>query len=167
MPWITIISVILCISLIQTTLLHHISFLGIQPDLFIIFLVFHSLNANFDRSFHASWAVGLAKDIFSEGTFGLNTVLFIIAGYLISIIRGNIFGKHLATQISVTFIVSIIYNLLYLCSLSILLASSGLLTMVWECPMIAIYNSIIVPPVFWLFNRFYSLFGFPSLKRRF
>ncbi len=167
MPWITIISVILCISLIQTTLLHHISFLGIQPDLFIIFLVFHSLNANLERSFHASWVVGLAKDIFSEGPFGLNTVLFIIAGYLVSIIRGNIFGRDLVTQISFTFIISIIYNLLYLSLLSILITSTGLLLMAWKCPVIAIYNSIIVPPVFWLFNRFYSSFGFPSLKRKF
>ena len=167
MPWITIISVILCISLIQTTLLHHISFLGIQPDLFIIFLVFHSLNANLERSFHASWVVGLAKDIFSEGPFGLNTVLFIIAGYLVSIIRGSIFGRDLVTQISFTFVISIIYNLLYLSLLSILITSTGLLPMAWKCPVIAIYNSIIVPPVFWLFNRFYSSFGFPSLKRKF
>ncbi len=167
MPWITIISVILCISLIQTTLLHHISFLGMQPDLFIIFLVFHSLNANLERSFHARWVVGLAKDIFSEGPFGLNTVLFIIAGYLVSIIRGNIFGRNLITQISVTFIISIIYNLLYLSLLSILITSTDLLHMAWKCPVIAIYNTIIVPPVFWLFNRFYSSFGFPSLKRKF
>ena len=135
MPWITIISAILCISLIQTTLLHHISFLGIQPDLFVIFLVFHSLNANLERSFHASWAVGLTKDIFSEGPFGLNTVLFIIAGYLISIVRGNIFGRHLITQILVTFIISIIYNLLYLSLLSILITSTGLLPMAWKCPV--------------------------------
>ena len=167
MPWITITSVILCISLIQTTLLHHISFLGIQPDLFIIFLVFHSLNADRERSFHASWVVGLAKDIFSEGPFGLNIVLFIIAGYIVSIIRGNIFGRHLATQISVTFIVSIIYNLLYLFLSSILITSADLLPMVWKCPVIAFYNSIIVLPVFWLFSKFYSAFGFPSLKRKF
>ena len=167
MPWITIISVILCISLIQTTLLHHISFLGIQPDLFIIFLVFHSLNANLERSFHVSWVVGLAKDIFSEGPFGLNTVLFIISGYLVSIIKDKIYIRHLVTQISVTFLISIIYNLLYLSLLSILITSTGLLPMAWKCPQIAIYNSIIVPPVFWLFNRFYSSFGFPSLKRKF
>ena len=167
MPWITIISVILCISLIQTTLLHHISFLGIQPDLFIIFLVFHSLNASLERTLNASWVVGLAKDIFSEGPFGLNTVLFIISGYLVSIIKDKIYIRHLVTQISVTFLISIIYNLLYLSLLSILITSTGLLPMAWKCPQIAIYNSIIVPPVFWLFNRFYSSFGFPSLKRKF
>ncbi|MFQ5787031.1 MAG: rod shape-determining protein MreD [Thermodesulfobacteriota bacterium] len=167
MPLITIISVILCISLIQTTLLHHISFLGIQPDLFIIFLVFHSLNSKTERSFHVSWATGLAKDIFSEGPFGLNTFLFIIAGYLVSIIKGNIYGRHLGTQISVTFIISIIYNLLYLLVLSISLTSASLLSMMWECPLIAIYNTVIVPPVFWLFSRFYSSFGFPSLRRKF
>jgi hypothetical protein len=74
---------------------------------------------------------------------------------------------HLVTQISVTFIISIIYNLLYLCLLSILITSTGLLTLAWKCPLIAIYNSITVLPVFWLFSKFYSSFGFPSLKRRF
>ncbi|WP_096894706.1 rod shape-determining protein MreD [Candidatus Scalindua japonica] len=166
MPWIPIISVILCISLIQTTLLHHIRILGIQPDLFIIFLVFHSLNSKLERSFHTNWVIGLAKDCFTEGLFGLNTVLFVIAGYAISIIKDNIYGKHLATQISVTFIISLLYNFLYLFMFSISFTSTGFLSVVWKSPIIAVYNSIIVPPVFWLLNRFYSSFGFPSLRRK-
>ncbi|MBT3353350.1 MAG: rod shape-determining protein MreD [Candidatus Scalindua sp.] len=166
MPWFAIISVILCISLIQTTLLQHINVLGIQPDLFIIFLVFHSLNSKLERSLHANWTIGLAKDCFSEGLFGLNTVLFVIVGYMISMIKDNIYGRHLATQISATFLISIIYNFLYLFMFSISFTSAGLLPMVLKCPLIAIYNSIIVPPVFWLLNRFYSSFGFPSLRRR-
>jgi len=166
MPWVTIISVILCISLIQTTLLHHISALGIQPDLFIIFLVFHSLNSKLERSVHSNWVIGLAKDCFTEGLFGLNTVLFVIMGYLISMIKDNIYGKHLATQILVTLIISLIYNFLYLFMLSISFTSTGLLPIVWKCPLIAIYNSMMVFPVFWLFNKYYSSFGFPSLKRK-
>ncbi len=166
MPWITIISAILCISLIQTTLLRHINVLGIQPDLFIAFLVFHSLNSKLERSLHTNWAIGLAKDCFTEGIFGLNTVLFVIAGYIISIIRDNIYGKHLATQISVTFIISILYNFLYLFMFSISFAPAGLLSMAWKCPLIAVYNAAIVPPVFWLLNKFYSSFGFPSLRRK-
>ncbi len=166
MPWITIISVIICISLIQTTLLQHISVLGIQPDLFIIFLVFHTLNSKLERSLHTNWSIGFAKDCFTEGIFGINTVLFVIAGYIISMIKDNIYGRHLATQIAVTFIISIIYNFLYIFMFSISFTSAGILPMVWECPFIAIYNSIIVPPVFWLFNRFYSSFGFPSLRRK-
>ncbi len=166
MPWFAIISAILCISLIQTTLLQHISVLGIQPDLFIIFLVFHSLNSKLDRSLHANWSIGLAKDCFSEGLFGLNTVLFVIAGYLISMIKDNIYGRHLATQISVTFIISIIYNFLYLFMFSISFTSAGLLPMVLKCPLIAIYKSIIVSPVFWLLNRFYSPFRLLFLRRK-
>ncbi len=166
MPWITIISVILCISLIQTTLFQHISVLGIQPDLFIIFLVFHSLNSKLDRSLHTNWSIGLAKDCFTEGLFGLNTVLFVIVGYIISIIKDNIYGRHLATQISVTFIISIIYNFLYLFIFLLSFTTACLLPMAWKCPLIAIYNSIIVPPVFWLLNRFYSSFGFPSFRKK-
>lgn len=157
MPWIIIISIILCISLIQTTLLHHISILGTQPDLFIIFLVFYSLNSNLERAFHANWVTGLAKDFFSEGLFGLNTVLFVIVGYLISIIRGDIFRRHLLTQIVVTLVISIIYYLLYVFMLKLSSASINLFSMIWKCPMIAAYNSIIVPPLFWLFNRIFSL----------
>ena len=166
MPWVTIISVILCISLVQTTVLQHISVLGIQPDLFIIFLVFHTLNAKPERSLHTNWSIGLAKDCFTEGLFGLNTVLFVLMGYIISIIKDNIYGRHLATQISVTFIISIIYNFLYLFMFSISFTAAGLFPLALKCPLIATYNSIIVPPVFWLLNRFYTSFGFPSLRRK-
>ncbi len=166
MPWVTIISVTLCISLIQTTLLHHISVLGIQPDLFIVFLVFHSLNSKLERSVQSNWAIGFSKDCFTEGHFGLNTVLFVITGYLISMIKENIYGKHLATQISVTIIISLIYNFLYFFMLSISFTSTGLLPLMWKCPLIAIYNSIVVPPVFWLFNKYHSAFGFPTTKGR-
>ncbi len=166
MPWVTIISVTLCISLIQTTLLHHISVLGIQPDLFIVFLVFHSLNSKLERSVQSNWVIGFSKDCFTEGHFGLNTVLFVITGYLISMIKENIYGKHLATQIFVTIIISLIYNFLYFFMLSISFTSTGLLPLMWKCPLIAIYNSIVVPPVFWLFNKYHSAFGFPATKRR-
>lgn len=157
MPWTTIITTVLCISLIQTTLLPYISFLGIQPDLFIIFLVYISLNTDLERAFHANWAIGLAKDFFVEGPLGLNAIIFIIMGYLISMIKDNIFRRHLTTQILVTLTISIIYDLSYLFMLSISLASTNILTMVWKSPIIAIYNSLIVFPLFWLFGKFSSL----------
>ena len=166
MPWIIIISITLCISLIQTTLVPHISVLGTQPDLFIVFLVYHYLNSDPKQTFHANWAIGLTKDFFSEGPFGLITVIFVILGYLISVIRGNIFRRHLITQIMVTFIISIIYNLIYLITLSVLLSSTNLLAMIWKCPVIAVYNSIIAIPVFLLLNRLYSSLRLSSIDRR-
>jgi len=166
MPWIIIISITLCISLIQTILLPHISIQGVHPDLFIIFLIYHYLNSDSKQTFHASLAIGLTKDIFSVGPFGLTTVIFVILGYLISMIKTNIYKKHLLTQIMVTLIISIIYNLLYLFISSALLTSTDLLAMVWKCPIIAVYNSIIVLPVFWLFNRIYSSLRLSILDRR-
>ena len=162
MPWIIIISITLCISLIQTILLPHISIQGVHPDLFIIFLIYHYLNSDSKQTFHASLAIGLTKDIFSVGPFGLTTVIFVILGYLISMIKTNIYKKHLLTQIMVTLIISIIYNLFYLFISSALLTSTDLLVMVWKCPIIAVYNSIIALPAFWLFNRIYSSVRFSS-----
>jgi rod shape-determining protein MreD len=165
MSWI-IISITLCISLIQTTLIPHISILGIYPDLFIIFLVYHYLNSDPRQTFHAHLAIGLAKDFFSEGHFGLITIMFVILGYLISTIKDNIFRKHLVTQIMVTFIISIMYNFVYLIILSISLTSANLLAMTWKCPIIAVYNSIMALPVFWLLNRLYSSLRLSSLNRK-
>jgi rod shape-determining protein MreD len=156
MPWIILISITLCISLIQTILLPHISILGTHPDLFLIFLVYHYLNSDPKQTLQASWVIGLAKDIFSVGPFGLNTVMFVILGYFISMIKGNIYRKHLITQIIVTLIISIVYNLCYIIISSALLTSTNLLAMAWKCPLIAVYNSIITLPVFWLFGRIFS-----------
>jgi rod shape-determining protein MreD len=140
--------------------------LGTQPDLFIVFLVYHYLNSDLKQTFHANWAIGLAKDFFSGGSFGLITVMFVILGYLITVIRANIFRRHLITQIMVTFIISMIYNLIYLITLSVLLSSTNLLSMVWKCPVIAVYSSIIAIPVFLLLNRLYSSLRLSSLDRR-
>lgn len=166
MPWIAVISIVLCISLIQTTLLAYISVLGIQPDLFIIFLVYVSLNSDLEGAFYANWMTGLAKDLFSEGPFGLSAIMFVVVGYLISMTKDNIFRNNVTTQILVTLAISIIYNLMYLFMLSISLASVSLLMLVWKCPMIAIYNSLIALPIFWLFKKFFSSLGTSSLIRK-
>ncbi|KAA3600510.1 MAG: rod shape-determining protein MreD [Candidatus Scalindua sp. AMX11] len=156
MPWITVISILLCISLIQTTLLFSICIFDVHPDLFLIFTIYFSLNFNPTRSFHVNWATGLAKDLFSSNLFGLNTIMFVIAGYLISIIREEIYRKHLFTQILVTFFISMIYNFISILMLFSTLQSVNFLTMIWKCPTIAVYNALIVPPVFWLLDRLYS-----------
>ncbi len=156
MPWITVISVLLCISLIQTTLLFSLSIYGIHPDLFLIFTVYFSLNFSLTRSFHVNWATGLAKDLFSGNLFGLNTIMFVIVGYLISIIRNEIYRKHLFTQILVTFLISILYNFISLIMLFCSLPSVNFLTMLWKCPTIAVYNALIVPLMFWLLDKLYS-----------
>ena len=166
MPWIIIISITLCISLIQTILLPHISIQGIHPDLFVIFLIYHYLNSDSKQLFHASLVIGLTKDFFSVGPFGLTTVIFVILGYFISMIKGTVYRKHLLTQIMVTLTISIIYNLFYLFTSSALLTSTNLLAMVWKCPIIAVYNSIIAIPVFWLLNRLYSSLRLSILDRR-
>lgn len=156
MPWINVISILLCISLIQTTLLRSLSIFDIHPDLFLIFTVYFSLNFNLTRSFHVNWATGLAKDLFSDNLFGLNTLIFVIVGYLISMIREDIYRKHLFTQILVTFIISMIYNFISLIMLFSSLPSMNFLTILWKCPTIAVYNALIVPPAFWLLDRLYT-----------
>jgi hypothetical protein len=92
--------------------------------------------------------------------------MFVILGYLLSAIKDNIFRKHLVTQIMVTFIISIMYNLVYLIILSISLTSADLLAMTWKCPLIAVYNSIIAIPIFLLLDRLYSSLRLSSFSRR-
>lgn len=166
MPWIVLIIIALCISLVQTIVLPHISFMGTHPDLFLIFLVYHCLSSDLKHTFHANWAIGLAKDFFSAGPFGLNTFLFVFLGYIISMTKENIFRKHLATQIMVTFIISIVYNFFYILLLAVFLNSTNLLVMLWKCPLIAAYNSIIAIPAFWLLGKIYSLLRVSILDRR-
>ncbi len=164
MPWIAVISTILCISLIQTTLLLYVNILGVHPDLFIIFLVYVSLNSDLERSFHANWAIGLAKDFFSEGPFGLNAIIFVLMGYIISMVKDTIFRKHLTTQILVTLTISIFYNLLYIFMLSISLASTNILTTMWKTPIVSVCNSLIVFPAFWLLDKLYSSLRSPYYR---
>src|SRR3990167_1088316 len=83
MRWLTFFCILLCISIFQSALINWINIGTSVPDLYFPLVVFYSFLTDFKRNTIANWFAGLSKDLFSEGHFGLNSVFFVAAGFLL------------------------------------------------------------------------------------
>jgi len=75
---------ILVMGLLQVTVFDVFKLFNIKPDLLLISVVIAGLSFDFFWVLVYSLIAGAFKDIFGTNTFGLNTVLFVILGYLVS-----------------------------------------------------------------------------------
>jgi rod shape-determining protein MreD len=127
---------------------------SVVPDLYFPLVVFYSFLTDRKRNTVANWFTGLSKDLFSEGSFGINSVFFVAVGFLIWSIREILFRGHLVTQVLVTFIFAVVYNALYAVHTSISFHSLSLSTALWMIFSGSLYTAVLVPILFWLFNKF-------------
>jgi len=84
--------------LVQTTLTRLLSFRGARPDLLIAVLVSFSLGVRRAEGFALGCILGLGRDLFSIGPFGLNTGVFALLGGGVAWVRRRVFSQHPLTH---------------------------------------------------------------------
>ncbi|MBV6519081.1 MAG: rod shape-determining protein MreD [Candidatus Brocadia sp.] len=154
MRWFTFFCMLFCISLFQSTLMSWINLGSAAPDLYFPFVVFYAFLTDVKRNTLANWLTGISKDLLSEGSFGINSVFFVAIGFFLWSFREILFRGHVVTQILITFIFSVIYNIVYTIHLEISFHSLCLaptLRMILCC---SFYTAMVVPALFWIFNKF-------------
>ncbi|MGR3310799.1 MAG: rod shape-determining protein MreD [Candidatus Brocadiales bacterium] len=166
MRWITLFILLLCVSLFQSALLQRLSPWGIRPDLFIIFVIIFSLKIDTKQASLLNFFVGITKDIFSLGPLGLNAFLFIICGFLISLIKDRIFKEHPLTQAIITFFTSLLYGIGYVFILSLSSYSVSITGVGWRVTMAAFYTALIAPFAYRLLHKFRFSLGLVRLNGR-
>lgn len=157
---------LLCVSLFQSTLLQHLSPWGIRPDLFIILVVFFSLKVDTRQASLFNFLFGITKDFFSAGPLGLNALLFIICGFLISLIKDRIFKEHPFTQAVITFSTSLLYGIGYVFILSLSSYTVSISGVGWRTAVAALYTALIAPFAYRLLRKFRFSTGFAHLMGR-
>lgn len=154
MRWLTFFCILFCISLFQSTMIHWINLGSAVPDLYFPFVVFYSFLTDVKRNTLANWFTGFSKDLFSEGSLGINSIFFVALGFFIWSFREILFRGHLVTQILITFIFSVLYNLLYAVHISVSFHSLRLPSTLWIIFSCSFYTAMLVPVLFWIFNKF-------------
>jgi len=124
------------------------------PDLYFPLVVFYSFFIDVRRNAVTNWFTGLSKDFFSEGSLGINAIFFVAIGFLIWSIRGVLFRGHIFTGILVTFVFSIVYNLLYALHTAIVFRSINISATAWIIFACSLYTSLIAPLFFYILNKF-------------
>ena len=99
---------------IQILLGNFVGSSGIRPNLMIIVTVFAALFTDEKFGCRTGAICGILLDVFSIRFFGLNTVLFASAGYIVGKYNIKFYKDSVITHVIVTFIVSfsILFSLL-------------------------------------------------------
>ncbi|MCX5710496.1 MAG: rod shape-determining protein MreD [Candidatus Omnitrophica bacterium] len=106
-------TLILALGLIQATVLDIFKVFNIKPDLLLILVVIAALRYELKWVIIFSFAAGFFKDIFSVQSFGMNSALFVMWGYLITRVNRE---------------VSIDYDLIRLALMAVVAALNFILT---------------------------------------
>lgn len=164
MRWLTFFCILLCISIFQSTLLHWINIGDAAPDLYFSLVIFYSFITDVKQNAITSWITGLSKDVFSSGNLGINSIFFVAVGLLIWSIRGVLFKGHIITQVLITFIFSILYNILYASYIVVSFHSFHFLTSLREIFICSLYTAMIIPILFWILSKFQPTRIFFSMR---
>ena len=160
MRWFTFFCILLCISLFQTTLINWIDLGLAVPDLYFPLIIFYSFLTDIKQNTITNWFTGLSKDLLSEGSLGVNSIFFVVIGFLVWSVRGILFRGHLVTQVIITFVFSIIYNTFYAVHTAISFHSLSVSTTIWMILVCSLYTAMIVPILSWIFSKFQPTYKF-------
>ena len=75
--------ILFVIVIIQTTLMYHLRFFGVKPDLLICFIVITSVYLEWKWALSFNLLAGLFKDLLGSSGLGINIFLMPLWGYLI------------------------------------------------------------------------------------
>ncbi len=84
------ISVVISLCLLQVTALNYFRFFSVKPDLLLLSVVFACLYFEPSVSLALVIMIGVFKDIFGAGPFGINTLLFPFLYYLFRVLSRKI-----------------------------------------------------------------------------
>lgn len=149
----TITIILIVISIFHTAILPNFAVYGSTPDIFLLFIIFLSLNSQTRQITIANWVSGLSKDVFSDGTFGVSAFLFIIIGFVINRYKDVVFKGHPLTQFLITLSASLFYNLSYAGFMFITSSKTELYIVAQKVIFSSLYTSVIVSVVFFIFKK--------------
>jgi len=149
-------------TILQITLVPHLSIFGVYPDFVFVLIIFFSILKPIHQSLIFALVGGLFLDFFTLYPLGAITLSFILISYLFSFVVQNILKSHnLATFIILGFIGTIIYEILvssFIKLADFIYSSSKILefryNFIYFILPEAVYNTILIFLIFLFFQCF-------------
>lgn len=141
--------VLLLFFLLQTTLIPFIRFFGVSIDLSLVFLINLSLLLGPKKGVSLGIFLGLLKDLYGSGFFGVNLFIKLLLGYLSGSLSQSIYPYNLLIPFLTVFGATVSYQFL-----STILSEVLIFSMSWDW---------LIKRVFFqgLLNALLTLFVFP------
>ena len=154
------IPLILAAGLFQSTAAARIEVRGVKPDLVLLLLIAGTLI--YGSRYGLVWAFlgGLALDVFSGGPMGASSLALMVAVLLAGIGHRTLSRYNMLVPLGVTAVGTAIYGFVYL---GILFALDVLVINIWEVPLVATVQHIILPAT--VYNMLLMLLMIPLINR--
>ena len=132
-----------------------LSIRGIQPDLWVLLLLFYAFRVNWKKMPFFAFFIGLLKDFLSTRFFGLETFSLGILAILLSYVMGKVEREDPVTFVVSAFLFSLFYEWMLCAGFVITSGSYTLLPYFflrsfWS----AVYTVAVFPPAFLVFQFF-------------
>ena len=114
MRWWSFLLVSVCFLTLQAAIAPRLALGGVRPDWLLVVVVFLALHGVRRDAVVAGWILGLCADLMSVERFGLLALSYASAAWFVGSFRDSLFRHHAATQFVVTYLVSLLLQVLWL-----------------------------------------------------
>ena len=141
-------------AILQATLFDYLDIGGVRPSLLLIITVFFGLHEGPLVGAVVGFICGLFEDSLSSGTIGVNALARTLLGFIVGSIRGRLFRDTIWYRTGALFIASLLGETMVFSILYVLdLADSFLRSFRNVILLSALYNTLLAPLLFYLFDR--------------
>jgi rod shape-determining protein MreD len=152
MKWISFAILAGVTVVLQTSATPFVEIQSVRPDLMFILAVHYALWGPWPEAAMAAWILGLVADLQSLDRVGIHALCFGLAAWAIVRIRQIVFRDHAATQIAISFVFTILIQMVV--SLYRLWGTgesrAGIL---WPAVLTGVYTAACAPYLHWLLIR--------------
>ena len=134
---------------------------GVHPDLVVILVIGWAILRNLEESLTWALIAGLCLDFLSGAPFGVFTFTIVVVTLIASLTaHGRVFGSGVVVPLSLTFPLSLLFNVLALAILRVLGHS-----IIWSTAFfgvllpVALFNSavmLVIFPLLYLLNQYFN-----------
>jgi len=142
------------LTLLQVSIMHHISVGGVYPSLMLIAVVNWGILRGVDEGMLWAFLGGLCLDLFSGWPIGTSTVSLVIVASLVSLGGGTFIRAHALVPMGTLFVSTALYY-----AIALFIFESTQHTVDWIAAVqhvilpAALFNSLANIPGFWLTQR--------------
>lgn len=144
--------------IIQTTVMPHVAFLGVKPDLVLLVVISWSLLRGAKEGIVWALMGGIGLDLVSGAPFGIHTLALAVLSLLAGLGELSVFRTHLALPLVATLVATLAYDLFFLLLLQMRGGSIAWVDSLIKVVLPSILFNVLLSPfiykaLYWLHRR--------------
>jgi len=139
--------------IVQSTLLHDVSFFGVAPNLILILTIVFSFLFNEKHGIIFGVIFGLLSDLSFSEVIGISALCYFLIALSIEGLKKFIYRDNVISVIFISAFGTLLYNILYWGISGVFGGNIDFVYMLFKQPVSIVYNSILVLPIYWFLVR--------------